>query len=361
MNKKPFPSTKYPFKNLVFQGGGVKAYAYHGVLPVLEEHGVLKQIERVGGASAGAAQAALLSFRLDAERTIELYKTIDFSKITSPGAIEKPELQGDRPMKSQIGKLRGDLKSFERFTNRFGRYSNEIILEWLQQTIAHHCEGNPRATFSDFRALGFRDLYILVVNVSRHRPEIFSAETTPQVAVADAVMMSMTIPFYFEAMRFDGKSIGQGDYYIDGGVLSNYPLTIFDQPKYKQASRHFTFGVNWETLGCRLFTPPETAQHKAPITNIFNFAENVAATFGEMGNIAIEQRTVDQLRSIYISNCGVSTVDFEIKPEMHDQKYSRLVAAGESATRAYLENYRLPSDWFANLKGKMDDYLKFQP
>ena len=152
MNKKPFPSTKYPFKNLVFQGGGVKAYAYHGVLPVLEEHGVLKQIERVGGASAGAAQAALLSFRLDAERTIELYKTIDFSKITSPGAIKKPELQGDRLMELQVGKLRGDLKSFERFTKKFGRYSNEAILEWLQQTIAHHCEGNPRATFSDFRA-----------------------------------------------------------------------------------------------------------------------------------------------------------------------------------------------------------------
>ena len=35
---------RYPFKNLVFQGGGVKAYVYHGVLRVLDEEGILPQI-----------------------------------------------------------------------------------------------------------------------------------------------------------------------------------------------------------------------------------------------------------------------------------------------------------------------------
>ena len=30
-------AAKYPFRNLVFKGGGVKAFAYHGVIEVLEE------------------------------------------------------------------------------------------------------------------------------------------------------------------------------------------------------------------------------------------------------------------------------------------------------------------------------------
>ena len=56
-------SKKYPFKNLAFQGGGTKTYAYHGALMALEKHGVLDQIERVVGTSAGAMLAAVISFR----------------------------------------------------------------------------------------------------------------------------------------------------------------------------------------------------------------------------------------------------------------------------------------------------------
>ena len=75
---------RYPFKNLVFQGGGVKAYVYHGVLQVLDEEGILPQIERVAGTSAGALQAAMLCLRLSTEETIDIYKTVDYSKIGSP-------------------------------------------------------------------------------------------------------------------------------------------------------------------------------------------------------------------------------------------------------------------------------------
>lgn len=360
MDKIPFSSSKFPFKNLVFEGGGIKAYVYHGVLPVLEEYGILQQIERVAGASAGAAQAALLCLQLTAEQTIELYKSIDFSQVTSLEASGSSESSSAHLLEQPLGKIRGNLNAVQRLFNHFGLHSNEYMLEWFRETFATYCEGNRRATFSDFRALGFRDLYIPAVNVSRHRLEIFSADTTPNVPVAEAVVMSMSIPFFFEAVRFDGTSFGQGDYYIDGGALSNYPLTLFDHPDYKPDSRHFTYGVNWETLGCRLFTPPETPQHRTPITNIFHFAENVALTIAEMQNVAIEQRTVDQLRSINISSCGVSTVDFEIKPVMNHPKYAEMVQTGEKATRQYLENYRLPTDWFSNLKEKLDDFLDFE-
>tara|TARA_Y100000815_G_scaffold226384_1_gene214278 strand:+ start:231 stop:413 length:183 start_codon:yes stop_codon:yes gene_type:complete len=53
------PQTGYPFRNLVFEGGGVKGIAYSGALAVLEERGILPQIRRVGGASAGAINTGL--------------------------------------------------------------------------------------------------------------------------------------------------------------------------------------------------------------------------------------------------------------------------------------------------------------
>jgi len=35
---------KYHFKNLVFKGGGIKAFAYIGALEAFEQHKILSQI-----------------------------------------------------------------------------------------------------------------------------------------------------------------------------------------------------------------------------------------------------------------------------------------------------------------------------
>ena len=48
----------YPYKNLVFEGGGVKGVAYGGVFEVLEQRQITPQIESVAGTSAEARGAA---------------------------------------------------------------------------------------------------------------------------------------------------------------------------------------------------------------------------------------------------------------------------------------------------------------
>jgi len=87
------------------------------------------------------------------------------------------------------------------------------------------------ATFNDCREYGYRDLYIVVSNLSRHQAETFSAETTPEMAVAYAVRMSMAIPLFFESLRFNGHQFGDGDYYVDGGMYNNCSIHIFDQQR----------------------------------------------------------------------------------------------------------------------------------
>jgi NTE family protein len=341
---------KYPFKNLVFQGGGVKSYGYHGVLPVLEDTGVLEEIDRVAGSSAGALMAAMLSFRLSAADTIELYRTVKYEKIRAL----TPDLEEDlrenlRPLENGLARMKGNLSALSRFVRRFGVYSNDYAQNWLRKTIAEFCGGDGRATFADFRSKGFRDLYITAVNISRHRVEVFSADTTPHVAVMDAVVMSGTIPFFFEAVQFDGTSFGQGDYYIDGGALTNYPISLFDHFRFRRSDRHFSFGVNWETLGCRLFTPPDCEKKPPEIHNIFSYAEHVFATIQEIPKVSVDVRGVDRFRSIEISNCCVSPVDFSIKPDPSDPTYCKMVETGRKAAEAYLENYRLPTKRFVNM------------
>lgn len=51
----------YHFRNLVFEGGGIKGIAYAGALMELEKRGILDEIIRVGGTSAGAITATLVA------------------------------------------------------------------------------------------------------------------------------------------------------------------------------------------------------------------------------------------------------------------------------------------------------------
>ncbi|MEJ2233886.1 MAG: patatin-like phospholipase family protein, partial [Syntrophobacterales bacterium] len=69
----------YHFKNLVFEGGGVKGIAYVGAMQVFEEEGILSDIRRVGGTSAGAINATLFALGFSNIETRNVLKKLDFN------------------------------------------------------------------------------------------------------------------------------------------------------------------------------------------------------------------------------------------------------------------------------------------
>lgn len=331
---------QYPFKNLVFQGGGAKSFAYHGTITMLEEAGILPQIERVGGTSAGAMIAAVLSFRLSAAESIAIFRSLDYSKI--PGlktAVHMPS----RLINANLGRdLAHNVDGLNRLLRHYGWYDTEYAHTWLQETIAHQI-GDSRATFADFQAHGCRDLYVVVTNISQHRLEVFSAAATPDTAVADALLLSQSIPLFFAAPQFDGQTLGQGDFYGDGGILSNYPINLFDAPQYEKNNPYYKNGLNWQTLGCRLYTPPDCPDAgRRPITNIATYLSNLFETGMASQITAHEGRPMDRRRTIDVSNCCVSATDFNVQPLPEDKTYQKLVAAGETAVRSFLEHYAPP-------------------
>ena len=351
---------KYPFKNLVFKGGGIKAFAYVGTIEVLEEFNILPKIERVAGNSAGSIMATLLSFGLNAEETGRLFETLDYSKVATLTPQEEDSTEGFQPPKAlrEAGhKLIGGTGALNRLRQKFGLFSSETILSWLEEVIASQCHGNGRATFADFQKYGFRDLYIVATNISTHTTTFFSAATTPDVAVADASKASSSIPFFFEAPQFNGSSFGQGDYYADGGVLTNYPIHIFDDPRFKKDNRNYVDGVNWETLGCRLYTPEDCQNEPTPITNIFGYVRNLVETLSITEDESFKHSLIDRLRTINISNCCVDTTDFSIKPGGDNPKYEELLEAGRTATHEFLDEYESPRDKFASFRKRFGDFF----
>ncbi|MCJ7716499.1 MAG: patatin-like phospholipase family protein [Anaerolineales bacterium] len=313
------------YKNLVFKGGGIRGIAYMGVLEILDEYRIIENIQRVAGTSAGAIAAAIVSFRLSVPETKELFNSLDFTKVP----------QNETKLKSRKFLRFPEEESSRRFFKNFGWYSSEYFYNWLEEVIAGQCDGNRRATFSDFKDYGFRDLFIMVTNVSRQRVEIFSADHTPDVAVADAVRMSLSIPVFFEALRFDGQKFGDGDYYVDGGLYDNFPVHIFDHPEYAGKTWAFRDGVNWETLG--LFIYPEQiispSEPEIP-DNVWEFLTLTLRNLYHSHEVASYQaNTADQHRTIEISDCGIPATDFDI--EQGSEKYQLLYESGIQAVQSF--------------------------
>jgi NTE family protein len=80
-------------------------------------------------------------------------------------------------------------------------------------------------TFQDLADANCPPLRIVAANISKNELTLFSAETTPEVCVADAVCASICLPIVFVPHRIDGCD------YLDGGLLSNLPAWVFDDER----------------------------------------------------------------------------------------------------------------------------------
>lgn len=297
--------TNYNFQNLVFEGGGVKGIAYGGALDVLNEKEILGKIKRVAGTSAGAINATLLALGYTSAEVSQIVASTDFSKFADGSGIL------------------GDLVHVIR---NFGWNKGNAFKEFIRSKIKAKT-GKPDFTFRDLDKViqdnqpGFRHLYTVSTNLSRQRAQIFSHEPehTPDVAIADAVRMSMSIPLYFEAVKWNG------DVMVDGGVSYNFPINIFDNKKYlsnQQNGKPETYDTtpgflfNYETLGFKLDSqevieynrkgwqiPPE------PVGNLKQYTSALINFMMEIANNA-HLHANDWGRTISIDTLDVKTTDF---------------------------------------------------
>src|SRR5215208_4324135 len=134
----------YPYKNLVFEGGGVKGIAYGGALEVLEHSQITPQIERVAGTSAGAITATMVSLGYTASEFIEIMMNLDFSKLEDGSDIGGPV----------------------RLIEHYGWFKGDYFLNLMQNYIEQKA-GSARATFGDLKKNGFKELYVFGTDLSR--------------------------------------------------------------------------------------------------------------------------------------------------------------------------------------------------
>ena len=281
--------------------------------------------------------------RLNIDEIIDVYGSYDFDQIAKVKSGSMPD-NNTSPgfLRRELERVQNSFASVTRLVTRFGWYSSEYSYQWMQDIVAKYGRGDGKATFAQFRQWDFRDLYVVVTNLSTQTKEIFSADTTPHVAVVDALLMTQALPVVFEALQFDGQQFGVGDFYSDGGILDNYPLQIFDERPFTLRNRWFVNGVNWETLGCRLYTPEDCPKRSGEITNLLTYSQHLLEALIETQAEHFRASKSAQRRTINISDCCIRATDWDIWSIPDDERYLLLVQAGETAARRYLEDYKPP-------------------
>ncbi|KAL3832132.1 hypothetical protein ACJMK2_023803 [Sinanodonta woodiana] len=172
---------------------------------VLEEIDLMKNIKRYAGTSAGAMTAALLAVGYSADEIRE-FLSQDLSQVF-------------------IDHSYGYLSLLPNLLSGFGWNPGTRIFQWFGENLAKKT-GNPDITFYELYRDTGKELCIVVTNLNMMDAEYCHPKTSPDLPIRTAVRMSMSIPGLFQAVNF--KSFGQNNWYIDGGVLNNYPINCFD-------------------------------------------------------------------------------------------------------------------------------------
>ncbi len=335
----------YPFKNLVFQEGGTKGLAYLGALDVLHQKEIIKNIQRVGGASAGSVYTLLVALGYSIQEMKGIIQSLELGKF--------------------LDETWGAMFDVNRPVNEFGWYKGDNLRRWIGELVKQKT-GNTESTFKEIYDTGharkFINPYFATTNLSTGFAELLSYEHTPRLPVADAVRLAMSFPFIFAA-----KQNIRGDYYSDGTVVGNSLVKMFDREKYIAAYDRPAHGVmkkyyaeynemlkadgktlspyihNTETLGFRLGTARHVTSFRDQGEYPTNKIEHFFAFTWSVVEHYIEQQAHSHLhhddweRTVFIDTKETKTMQFNVDEKMAEE----LMEAGRDYTNRYF-------DWYEN-------------
>ena len=265
----------------VFEGGGVRGTALVGAVAAAEERGIT--FRAVAGTSAGAIVAAALAAGYNASEMRTLLTEKNFQDFMDPVSV--------------FG-LRKLLAYW-----RLGLYKGEAFHRWIGEVLSLKVAGQRHRSpcFKDLP----KPLTVVAADLVHQRAKVFSRSRSPDMIVADAVRMSMSIPFFFQPVPSGSELL------VDGGILSNFPAWVFREEQRR---------ARLPVLGFRLVddVPPPR------IRTLLDLAKALASTVVAASvEIQLEVASVRDLHLIELLTLGVRTTDFGITPERKDQLYQQ--------------------------------------
>ena len=286
------------FDTLVLSGGGTRGIVHLGALHHLHEKNIISfdAITTYAGSSIGTVVCLLM---ICGYTPMEIFK----------GVLE-------------IDKFfdRGDTNDLSSIASKWGLLSPSKLFRILEGMVKEKCVTKGHSLYGLTKTPTLKDLYertgiefiITQANVSKTRLEYFSYRTHPNLSCISAVKMSCNIPLIFHRIRY------RGCFYVDGGILDNFPLYPVDDGKRK-------------ILG--LLLKPEVKEN--PINSFFDYVAHLTW-------MPIRSMTELRLRS-RSHNCTI--LELETKSSASDMSVSH-----EEKTSLFMLGYTIAERFVSQLQ-----------
>jgi NTE family protein len=194
----------------VFSGGGIRGYALIGAIKAIEDRGF--SFARVAGTSAGSLLASFVAVGYSGEEIEQIMEEIDLERFLDPRRSFFPVA----------------IAKWFLLYWRLGLYKGLVLEKWLEEKFS----AKGVRVFGD---LPSETLRVVASDITNARMIVIPDDLPrygydpDQFSVAKAVRMSAGIPYFFEPLKLEQNK--STPIIVDGGVLSNFPLWLFEQTR----------------------------------------------------------------------------------------------------------------------------------
>ncbi|TMM17153.1 MAG: patatin [Actinobacteria bacterium] len=318
--------------DLVLEGGGVKGIGLVGAILVLTDAGFT--FPRVAGTSAGAIVASLLAALQTAgeppSRLRSFVEQIDYSQFERKDSLQR---------------MNGRLGDVVHLLRHMGLHDGDYLIEWLGGVL----DEIGVTTFRQLRISESDDPGMALPEGCRYRLVVHTADITrgklvrlpwdyPDYGAApddqrivDAVRASMSIPIFFDPVRFPAQAATVGGVaypagsvtWVDGGLLSNFPVEVFDRGDGEPE--------RWPTIGIKLSARQTVMPPPQPVHNIAEVLRGCLRSL--LANA--DRYYVDPAkaaRTIFVDSGDIKATDFHLTLDAQHVLFQN----GERAAHEYL-------------------------
>lgn len=218
-------------ENLVFSGGGFAGMIIHGAFFHLlsQKYFDINKIKRIYGTSVGSLLAAMYCLKID------------------------KEILDDYIIKRHWNKtFNFEVDIFSNKSNKFGFFNIEHIIEETLTPLLTYINISKDCTLKELYEKTSIEIFLYTVDIITFEEICLSYKTFPDLKLIKAVSMSCSVPIIFQPVCINEK------YYVDGGLLNNYPLhNCIDDIKRENSNKEndncdddilsqiLSFHVNW--------------------------------------------------------------------------------------------------------------------
>ncbi len=315
--------------DLVLEGGGVKGLGLVGAVLRLMREGYV--FPRVAGASAGSIVAAFLAAGATEDDLAGAMGRLEYARVPD---LARPRIPGVTPLLSMVRKS----GVYE------GDYIHDFVARELERfdvrTFADLRHTDPKADTNQKPYQRYK-LVVMATDVTKGRLLRFPWDyprlhlDPDEQSVAEAVRASISIPFFFEPVTIRDGETGEPTTLVDGGILSNFPIEIFDRTDGDEP--------RWPTLGVKVIpalpvgSPELFPGLPRPRLAPLQLLERVLATAIVGNDQTYLERPCVKRRAIEVDTSAVGIVEFDADAA----KREAVVASGDDEARRFLVDW----DW----------------